>query len=75
MLGIPAYRPIRLAYQPPASTTFLSEQTSHQQSANNTFLSEQISTNHQPSATSQTNRLVAWCKKRMTGTTTLNPQP
>jgi hypothetical protein len=39
-----------LAYQPPASSTFLSEQTSHQQSANNTFLSEQISTSHQPSA-------------------------
>jgi hypothetical protein len=24
-------RPVRLAYQPPASSTFLSEQTSHQQ--------------------------------------------
>jgi hypothetical protein len=31
---------VRLAYQPPASSTFLSEQTSHQQSANSTFLSE-----------------------------------
>jgi hypothetical protein len=31
-------RPIRLAYQPPASSTFLSEQIS------STFLSEQIST-------------------------------
>jgi hypothetical protein len=39
-------RPVRLAYQPPASTTFLSEQTSHQQSANSTFLSEQTSTSH-----------------------------
>jgi hypothetical protein len=39
---------VRLAYQPPASSTFLSEQTSHHQSANNTFLSEQISTSHQP---------------------------
>jgi hypothetical protein len=29
--------PVRLAYQPPASSTLLSEQTSHQQSANNTF--------------------------------------
>jgi hypothetical protein len=28
-----------LAYQPPASSTFLSQQTSHQQPANNTFLS------------------------------------
>jgi hypothetical protein len=38
----------RLAYQPPASIVFLSEQTSHQQAANNIFLSEQISTCHQP---------------------------
>jgi hypothetical protein len=42
--------PVRLAYQPPASSTFLSEQTSHQQLANSTFLSEQISTSHQPPA-------------------------
>jgi hypothetical protein len=41
--------PVRLAYQLPASSTFLSEQTNHQQPANNIFLSEQIST-------SQTNR-------------------
>jgi hypothetical protein len=39
-----------LAYQPPASSTFLSEQTRQQQPANNTFLSEQTSTNHQPKA-------------------------
>jgi hypothetical protein len=39
--------PVRLAYQPPASSTFLSEQTSHQQPANSAFLSEQISTSHQ----------------------------
>jgi hypothetical protein len=32
-------RPVRLAYQPPASSTFLSEQTSHQQPASSTFLS------------------------------------
>jgi hypothetical protein len=31
---------VRLAYQPPANTTFLSQQTSHQQSASSTFLSE-----------------------------------
>jgi hypothetical protein len=43
-------RPIHLAYQPPASITFLSEQTNHQQPANSTFLSEQISTSHQPPA-------------------------
>jgi hypothetical protein len=42
--------PVRLAYQPPASSTFLSEQISHQQPASSTFLSEQISTNHQPPA-------------------------
>jgi hypothetical protein len=40
-------QPVRLAYQPPASNTFLSEQTSHQQPANNTFLSAKISTIHQ----------------------------
>jgi hypothetical protein len=33
-----------LAYQPPVSNTFLSQQISHQQSTNNTFLSEQAST-------------------------------
>jgi hypothetical protein len=44
------YRPVRLAYQPPANITFLSEQISHQQPANSTFLSEQISTSRQPPA-------------------------
>jgi hypothetical protein len=43
-------RPVRLAYQPPASSTFLSEQTSHEQSASSTLLSEQTSTSHQPPA-------------------------
>jgi hypothetical protein len=43
-------RPVRLAYQPPASSTFLSEEISHQQPANSTFLSKQISTSHQPPA-------------------------
>jgi hypothetical protein len=42
--------PVRLAYQPPANSTFLSQQTSHQQPANRTFLSEQTSTSHQPPA-------------------------
>jgi hypothetical protein len=42
--------PVRLAYQPPTSSTFLSQQTSHQQPANSAFLSEQISTSHQPPA-------------------------
>jgi hypothetical protein len=37
-----------LAYQPPASSTFLSQQTSHQQPTSSTLLSEQTSTNHQP---------------------------
>jgi hypothetical protein len=46
----PAKRHVRLAYQPPANSTFLSEQTSHQQLASRTFLSEQISTSHQPPA-------------------------
>jgi hypothetical protein len=35
-----AFRPLRLAYQPPASSTFISEQIIHQQLAINTFLSE-----------------------------------
>jgi hypothetical protein len=35
---------------PPASSTFLSEQTSHQQPASSTLLSEQTSTSHQPPA-------------------------
>jgi hypothetical protein len=43
-------QPVRSAYQPPASSTFLSEQTSHHQPANCTFLSQQISTSHQPPA-------------------------
>jgi hypothetical protein len=43
-------RPVRLAYQPPASGTFLSEQTSHQQPASSNLLSEQTSTSHQPPA-------------------------
>jgi hypothetical protein len=47
-------QPVRLAYQPPASSTFLSEQTSHhQQPASGTFLPEQSAP-----ATSQTNRLL-----------------
>jgi hypothetical protein len=41
-----------LVYQPPASSTFISEQTSRQESANNIFLSQKIS--HQP----QTNTLM-----------------
>jgi hypothetical protein len=48
---LPTYNQrVRSAYQPPASSTFLSGQTSHQQSAISTFLSEQISTSHQPPA-------------------------
>jgi hypothetical protein len=46
----PETQPVRSAYQPPASSTFLSEQISHQQSASSIFLSEQISTSHQPPA-------------------------
>jgi hypothetical protein len=43
-------RPVRLAYQPSATSTFLSQQISHQQPATSTFLSEQINTSHQPPA-------------------------
>jgi hypothetical protein len=48
--SLPELRPVRLSYQPPASSTFLSEQTSHQQPASSTLLSEQISTSYQPPA-------------------------
>jgi hypothetical protein len=47
---IQSWQPVRLAYQPPASSTFLSEQISHQQPASSTFLLEQTSTSHQPPA-------------------------
>jgi hypothetical protein len=47
---VQSFHPVRLAYQPPANGTFLSEQTSHQQPASGTFLSEQTSTSHQPPA-------------------------
>jgi hypothetical protein len=43
-------QPVRLTYQPPASSTFFSEQISHQQPASSIFLSEQTSTSHQPPA-------------------------
>jgi hypothetical protein len=49
-LSLGKLSPVRLAYQPPASSTFLSEQTNHQQPASSTFLSEQTSTSHQPPA-------------------------
>jgi hypothetical protein len=45
-----SHRPVRLAYQPLASSTFLSDQISHQQPASSTLLSEQTSTSHQPPA-------------------------
>jgi hypothetical protein len=54
-------RPVRLAYQTPASSTFLSQQISHQQPASSTLLSEQTSTSHQPPA----NR--TGCKARIRG--------
>jgi hypothetical protein len=47
MKTCPKLCPVRLAYQPPASSIFLSEQISHQQPASSTFLSEQTSTGHQ----------------------------
>jgi hypothetical protein len=43
-------QPVRSAYQPPASSTFLSERISHQQPASSTLLSEQTSTSHQAPA-------------------------
>jgi hypothetical protein len=53
-----ALKPVRLAYQPPANSTFLSEQTSHQQPARTSQQYSSLRTNqHQPSATSQPNKL------------------
>jgi hypothetical protein len=54
-----AYKhPVRSAYQPPASSTFLSQRTSHQQPAATSQQYSSLRTNqHQPSATSQPNRL------------------
>jgi hypothetical protein len=52
-----SYQPVRLAYQPPANSTFLSQQISHQQPASSTFLSEQTNTSHQPPA-NRTDRLL-----------------
>jgi hypothetical protein len=52
------HEPVRSAYQPPASSTFISEQTSHQQPAATSQQYFSFRTNqHQPSATSQPNRL------------------
>jgi hypothetical protein len=44
----PILHPVHSPYQPPASSIFLLEPTSHQQSASSIFLSEQISISHQP---------------------------
>jgi hypothetical protein len=50
---------VRSAYHPPASSTFLSERTSHQQPAATSQQYSSLRRNqHQPSATSQPNRLV-----------------
>jgi hypothetical protein len=58
-------QPVRSAYQPPASSTFLSERTSCQQPASSTLLSEQTSTSHQPTeqATSQQRKGTSGNKK------------
>jgi hypothetical protein len=55
-LDLVHFRPVRLAYQPPASSTFLSQETSHQQPAATSQQYSSLRTNqHQPSATSQPN--------------------
>jgi hypothetical protein len=51
-------RPVRLAYQPPASSIFLSEQISHHSPATRQQYFSLRTNQHQPSATSQTNRLL-----------------
>jgi hypothetical protein len=53
--SVALFRPIRLAYQPLTSSTFLSEQISNQQPTNNTF---SLKTNqHQPPTINQTSKL------------------
>jgi hypothetical protein len=53
-------QPVRSAYQPPASSTFLSERTSHRQLAATSQQFSSLRTNHhQPSATSQPKMLSA----------------
>jgi hypothetical protein len=56
------HQPVRSAYQPPASSTFISEQTSHQQSVSSTFLSEQINTSHQPNKQAAYHKILANCR-------------
>jgi hypothetical protein len=65
-------QPVRSAYQPPASSTFLSERTSHQQPAATSQQYSSLRTNqHHPSATRQPNRLlVGWWRMHPQGTTT-----
>jgi hypothetical protein len=63
----PVAMPVRLAYQPPASGTFLSEQTSHQQPANSTFLSEQTSTSHKSPAKRTWDKWLDKCTVDMQG--------
>jgi hypothetical protein len=58
-------QPVRSAYQPPASSTFLSERTSHQQPAATSQQYSSLRTNqHQPSATSHqpTEQAASWTK-------------
>jgi hypothetical protein len=55
-------RHVCLAYQSPASSTFLSEQTSHQQPTNSIFLSEQSAPaiNHQPNEQTDRSKEHSW---------------
>jgi hypothetical protein len=55
LVSTPYYHPVRLAYQPPTNSIFLSEETNHQQPASSTFLSKQTSTGHQSPANKQYN--------------------
>jgi hypothetical protein len=53
------YRHVRLAYQLPVSSTFLSQQNSHQQLTNSIFfLSDLISTSHESPAKRTTQQVV-----------------
>jgi hypothetical protein len=48
-----AVQPVRLAYQPPVISTFLSQQTSHQQPTTSQYYFSLRTNQHQPSATKQ----------------------
>jgi hypothetical protein len=64
-----------LAYQPPASSTFLSEQTSHQQPASNTFSQNKLAPaiSHQPNEQDEYSKIHSSYDKKCNMFTNLKP--